>query len=401
MPPKTKVLFISRKMNFAGAVRTLWDTIKVMDRSKFELHLLIDGPPDSARTMLEALDLQIHYMPLKKERFYLRKTIQWYPNKKSRQRAYKHILQAIQPDIIYFNTNGNLDLLEWSHGVNSKVVCHLHGVGEGLTCQGYDRKGQSKSVSARRRRLTKQIPHYYIACSLACKGVLQTSYNIPEERIQYFPESLDPASIQARPARVKAIREQYATSPDDLLLVCLGNFHFRKAPDILLSAYFKVLETIPNIKLMWVGAKSEGLKDVHYLAPFIDQIEQLIASGQLIATGHQEYPYDFLAAGDIFTLCSRDECLPLSILEAMSLKIPVVATDVGGVSEAIINRQTGLLAVSEDVDTISEYIIELAKSSELRNQFAQAAYQKVSQEYQVNTYIRQLEKSLLELTKLA
>jgi glycosyltransferase involved in cell wall biosynthesis len=89
--------------------------------------------------------------------------------------------------------------------------------------------------------------------------------------------------------------------------------------------------------------------------------------------GYQPDPAPVLARSQIFVLASRSEALPRSILEAMRAGLPVVATDVGGVSEVIIHRETGLLVPPQDPAALAAAISELQASPGLRREFGDRA----------------------------
>lgn len=79
-----------------------------------------------------------------------------------------------------------------------------------------------------------------------------------------------------------------------------------------------------------------------------------------------------LARSDIFALVSNWEGLPLSVLEAMRAGLPVVASDVGGVSEVVIAGETGLLAARADTATLAAHLRHLLASPETRQRMGQA-----------------------------
>ncbi len=80
-----------------------------------------------------------------------------------------------------------------------------------------------------------------------------------------------------------------------------------------------------------------------------------------------------LSQADIFVLPSNYEGLPLSILEAMNMGVPVVACDVGGVSEAVLHQKTGLLSARGDAKALATNIKRLAESADLRAQYGNRA----------------------------
>jgi glycosyltransferase involved in cell wall biosynthesis len=83
---------------------------------------------------------------------------------------------------------------------------------------------------------------------------------------------------------------------------------------------------------------------------------------------------DQLADAHIFALISRQEGFPISILEAMRAGLPVVASDVGGVREAVKPRQTGFLVPRGDATSLADALRSLLERPELRNELGQAGH---------------------------
>ncbi|MDP8962201.1 MAG: glycosyltransferase, partial [Actinomycetota bacterium] len=83
-------------------------------------------------------------------------------------------------------------------------------------------------------------------------------------------------------------------------------------------------------------------------------------------TGWTDDVHHFLAQSDIFVLPSRSEGFPLAIVEAMLAGLPVVASRVGGVPEAVRNGETGLLVPKDDPDRLATALQRLIDDPELR-----------------------------------
>ena len=97
----------------------------------------------------------------------------------------------------------------------------------------------------------------------------------------------------------------------------------------------------------------------------------------------------------ILVLSSRYEGLPITILEAMSRHLPIVATKVGGIPDIIENKKDGISIPPENPEKLAEAINKLLNDKNLREELAKNAYQKVKENFSIETYT----KNLLDLYK--
>jgi glycosyltransferase involved in cell wall biosynthesis len=88
-----------------------------------------------------------------------------------------------------------------------------------------------------------------------------------------------------------------------------------------------------------------------------------------------------LASSDIFVLASKSEMLPISILEAMRAGLPVIASDVGGVSEAVVHGETGILVPSGSVSVLAEALAKLTENAVLRRSLGLAARRRFTESF--------------------
>jgi glycosyltransferase involved in cell wall biosynthesis len=98
-----------------------------------------------------------------------------------------------------------------------------------------------------------------------------------------------------------------------------------------------------------------------------------------------------LADTDIFVLISNSEAFPISILEAMRAALPVVATDTGGVGEAVSDGENGFLVARADSSTLAEKLSVLIKSPELRLKMGGYSRQRFLRNYEWNYMLDQTE----------
>ena len=101
--------------------------------------------------------------------------------------------------------------------------------------------------------------------------------------------------------------------------------------------------------------------------------------------GERDDVGELLAAADLFVLSSRSEGLPLSILEAMAAGLPVVASDVGGVPELVVDGETGLLVPPGDPHALAAAIDRLLDDPDLRRRLGAAGRLRVSEQFDLES----------------
>jgi glycosyltransferase involved in cell wall biosynthesis len=96
------------------------------------------------------------------------------------------------------------------------------------------------------------------------------------------------------------------------------------------------------------------------------EIRRLGLEGHVLLAGERSDVRALLADSDVFVLSSRSEGLPVSVLEAMAAELPVVASDVGGLRELVVDGQTGLLVPSGDAQALATALDRLIEDRDLR-----------------------------------
>ena len=142
--------------------------------------------------------------------------------------------------------------------------------------------------------------------------------------------------------------------------------------------FFKVIEKLTASGVM-VSAVVTGMGPLEN--ELSNKLSNMIIKDNVCITGYCEYPHTVLDLADIVVLCSEKEGIPRVLMEAMALRKPVVATDVLGTQELVLDGQTGFLAPLGDVDKLAERVKELAESVELRRQLGNAGYERVVESY--------------------
>jgi glycosyltransferase involved in cell wall biosynthesis len=104
-----------------------------------------------------------------------------------------------------------------------------------------------------------------------------------------------------------------------------------------------------------------------------------------------------LAALDLFMLCSLNEASPVSVLEALSCAVPVVATDVGSVKETVIDSQTGRLVPAQDLEAMIEAVAQLLSDEEFRRSLGMAGREWVQRSGSLRSMVDGYQRMMMEL----
>jgi glycosyltransferase involved in cell wall biosynthesis len=149
-------------------------------------------------------------------------------------------------------------------------------------------------------------------------------------------------------------------------LVFVGRLQPVKNHPLLLNAFRTALASMPSLRLWIVGDGSERA-----------MLESLAAdlgiTGQVTFWGQQLNVAPFFSAADAFIMSSRSEGLPVSLLQAFSLGLPAIVTDVGGMAEVVRLANAGFSVPPSDSTDMAAAILRMARSNEEREQFSKNA----------------------------
>lgn len=161
-------------------------------------------------------------------------------------------------------------------------------------------------------------------------------------------------------------RAQLGGDPHRFLVCGLGRLHRQKGWDILCRAALLVTERRPHVDFVVVGEGEER-----------GRLAAMAGCQAVRFLGHHPAAPSLLAGADMMVLPSRYEALPLSLLEAMHLGVPVVASGVGGVPDAV--GGTAVLVAPEEPEELASAIVALVDDPDRRRRLASAARARASQ----------------------
>ncbi|MEZ4931454.1 MAG: glycosyltransferase [Saprospiraceae bacterium] len=180
------------------------------------------------------------------------------------------------------------------------------------------------------------------------------------------------------------------------VFIACGRFVPKKAPHLTIEAFAKTLEKIPNAKLMMIG-EGEMLPACRSLADSLGISHAIDFKGVMGQAEVAQLLPQALALVQHSVRSSEGDAegLPLAILEAGACGLPVVATKHMGISDAVVEGETGFLVAEGDTVGMSNQMVYLAQNPALASTMGFAARQRICIHYNQERYINDLWATIL------
>lgn len=191
------------------------------------------------------------------------------------------------------------------------------------------------------------------------KGISKNIADPAKFRLIYY--GIDKDGFSDNPVRIK---DDY--NKDDFVVGMISCFKPQKAPVDFVKFAYLLRKKLPCVKFVLAG---DGVlrKEIE------EAVKKHSLCGQFILAGWCRQIPEFLSGLDLFVLTSLWEGMPISVLEAMSSGLPVLATQTGGISEVVKEAETGFLVKPHDMHIMAEKAFTLLKNGNLRQQIGRNA----------------------------
>ncbi|MFO0792861.1 MAG: glycosyltransferase family 4 protein [Candidatus Brocadiaceae bacterium] len=209
---------------------------------------------------------------------------------------------------------------------------------------------------------------------------------VPKKKLKLLNNALGTLSLKIK--RPEDILKRMGLHKHDTIVLSLGKLEIYKGYDILIEAFRQVVEKEPDTILLIGGDGSER-----------KALEQQISTGEMKEhvwlLGFVNNAHELLEICDVYVNSSRTEGLPMTLIEAMAHRKPIIATDVGGNSEAVRNNETGILVTPERSDIMAEALLMLTKNRALREKFGEGGFKLFQEKYTIEKHCDILAKEYL------
>ena len=193
-----------------------------------------------------------------------------------------------------------------------------------------------------------------------------------------------PNGIPLRTGARAKLRSELGLAPGELLIVSVGNLYPVKGHAVLINALATLRDRVGwRLAIAGRGEEEQRLRAQAATAGIGDRVHLL---------GFRDDVADILAAGDLFTMPSLSEGLPLALVEAMSFGLPVVVTRVGGVPEVVSDGVEGLLVSPSDPGALATALAALLDDAPRRQRMGEAARTRALRDYALSTMADRYER---------
>lgn len=240
-------------------------------------------------------------------------------------------------------------------------------------------------TGARQRKINKLFYKYFnivpISISPIVKRTVEREYKLSSNQVPMIYNGIDLSKCIPK--------KDYKVQDNKLRILHIGRFSEQKNHIGLIESFKVVNDLAPNteLKLIGTGKLENQIKD---------KVKELGLENSVEFLGLKSDVYTYLHQADIFVLPSHWEGMPITLIEALSSGLPIVASNVGGIPDIIIDNKTGVI-VDVNKKEIAEGILKLVNSSELREKLGRAALKdsiRFSSTNMTNQYLDIYRKSL-------
>ncbi len=212
-----------------------------------------------------------------------------------------------------------------------------------------------------------------VANSLAVRDFVIAQEGVPSEKIITIYNGIEAAEHAAVYAK-DVIKKELAIEPDRVIIGVVSNFGAYKGHPYLLKAARIVAGKIPKALFLLIG-------DGPFLQECKEQANVLRVTQAVRFLGLRQDVPRLLAVCDVFAFPSLTEGFPNAVLEAQSARVPVVATNVGGIPEIIADGTNGLLVPPADHDALARGIVRLCEDRRLADTLADNGRRSVAERF--------------------
>jgi glycosyltransferase involved in cell wall biosynthesis len=373
LKPTVKVIFVITGSGVGGAEKMLYHTIKGLNPKRYTVKLCSLKKKGVFASRLEADGLEVYSLNMRDE-----ETVAgWFDS-----------LRALMLLIKYFRKERPLIVHSFLFRANiiARVAAYLAGVP--VIISSVRVMGGEKIYHHFIERVTAFMADHFVAVSNEVKDHICQKSHIAKNKVSTIYNGV--VVEKSSTFDISALMSSAGLKNGDRIVMTAGRLHRQKGYDHLIHAMPIVQAAFPGVKLLILGEGDEE-KNLKKLADSLELTEKIIFMGLRPDVG------PLLSCSEVFVLPSRWEGLPNALLEAMAAGKPVVATEVGGIPELVLQGVTGVLVPLGNIMALAEAIMGLLSDEKRALLMGAAGRQRVQQCFSMHAMISKTEALYQEL----
>ncbi len=278
------------------------------------------------------------------------------------------LLREIKPDIVH------------SHSVDMGYVmsfaCRKYGIKLFHTCHGVTFNDKQYSI------IKRGLDKFFLKHS-NFKYIITVDFN---SLIDFEKEHIENVVYIPNGVNIPKINNKHINSKN-IKFIFVGRLEDQKGLNYLIDAVKEVIKSNKDFEILLIGEGSKR-KELQ------KQINNLRLGNYFNFLGSKtnEEVMNYYSKSNVFILLSIWEGLPITLLEAMSFGLPVIVTDVGGISKVCTNNKDALIISSKNTEAIKDAMIKLIENKELRKKLGENGRKLVEQKYTWEKVEKDVEK---------
>ncbi|MDD4351477.1 MAG: glycosyltransferase family 4 protein [Candidatus Gracilibacteria bacterium] len=350
-----KILYFIDAPRPGGATNQLYTLLKYLDRKKFTPLVAFGDFLELGPWIEQLKKLDIATLKTELTEFNSFKAV------KEFQRLYK----SAKPDLIHLHLchSGSLRAAFLArHARKIKIITTEHDP--------FPLSFIKKQV----KKFTLKSVDHTIAISEATRNFLSEEYGIKGSKLTRIYNGID---TDVYHEGTVSRNEVLGLESSDFVVTAVSELHPRKGVKYLIKAFSEIKTQDKKTKLVICGT---GEKLIEYQK----LVKELDLEDTVRFLGFRKDVPDILRTSDLFVMPSTREAFGLAALEAMATKVPVIASEVGGLKE-ILTSETGLFVPPKNSKALSESILKLKKDDKQRENLVKKAFERVEREFTAPT----------------
>ena len=293
--------------------------------------------------------------------------------------------RAIGPDIVHTHSS--------KAGALGRMAAYLCGIRNVVhTPHVYffqDKAGLSRRLYLTIDRMLQPLARRVVLLSDSQRRLVTDEIGADGEQLVVIENGVDADHFRSEGQRREA-GDRLGIPPGAAVVGTISRFRPQKACDVLVRSLAIVFERVPDAHCIFVATGPQR-------GEIMSLARQLGVRDRIIWRDHVADTRGIYEAMDVFAVSSVYEGMPYTILEAMSMGVPVVTTNISGCRELVRHERTGLLVEPGDPPDLARSILRILEDKNLARKMGAEARRVVEREFNVERFIRKTEALYAEL----